>query len=226
MLRAEAREGKLGINLAGQSEIIEAGSKSERLTGMPSQSLQTWSSARAKLLDDIKHAHRLIRGTGAGARAAIQQINQAYVLLLSAQFQGFCRDFHSECADFYVAPVADPGLQHLLLAGLIRGRKIDRGNPNPGNIGSDFGRFIITFWTDILVHRAQNPSRKVALEELNDWRNAIAHQDFSTSMLQAGRPALRLSQVQAWRRACEGLAHSFDEVLKSSIQGLTGTSPW
>jgi len=97
---------------------------------MPSLSLQRWFGERAATLDDLANAHRSVRGSGAGARAATQQINQAYAVLLSAQFQGFCRDLHSECADHLLTPVPDPDLRELLRDNLLFGRKIDRGNPN------------------------------------------------------------------------------------------------
>ena len=193
---------------------------------MPSLSLQKWLAERAVALGDVESAHRSVRGSGPGARAAIQQINQAYALLLAAQFQGFCRDLHSKCADLFVLPVTDPDLSDMLRDNLVFGRKIDRGNPNAGNLGSDFNRFSFVFWSLVDAHRPQNSDRKAALEELNDWRNAIAHQDFPTSMLRAGRPNLTLAQVQSWRKACDGLARSFDDVLHGHLQTLTGVAPW
>ncbi len=193
---------------------------------MPSLSLQRWFAERAVALDDIASAHRSVRGSGPGARAATQQVNQAYAVLLAAQFQGFCRDLHSECADYFVVPVADPDLREMLRRNLLFARKIDRGNPNRGNLGSDFNRFSLAFWPLVDVDRPQNPARKIALEELNDWRNAIAHQDFPAAMLKAGRPSLTLAQVQTWRKACDGLTRSFDNVLHSHLQTLTGAVPW
>jgi len=193
---------------------------------MPSRSLHHWLTDRAGALDEIEGAHRSVGGTGPGRRYATQQINQAYVVLLASQFQAFCRDLHSECADYLVAPVADPDLRRMLLDNLILNRKLDRGNPNPGNLGADFGRFDLPFWPQVDAHRTQNPQRQLALEELNAWRNAIAHQDFAPIMLRAGRPVLHLAQVQAWRKACDGLAQSFDDVLGVHIQNLTGTLPW
>src|SRR5204863_6931974 len=117
-------------------------------------------------------------------------------------------------------------LRELLRNNLVFGRKIDRGNPSPGNLGSDFNRFGISFWALVDVHRPQNLARKVALEEMNEWRNAIAHQDFAASMLKAGRPGLTLAQVQTWRKACDGLARSFEEVLRRHLHILTGAVPW
>lgn len=193
---------------------------------MPSLSLNRWFAKRAGILADVEHAHRSVRGSGPGARAANQQINQAYAVLLSAQFQAFCRDLHSECADQLVVPVADPDLRELLRRNLLFGRKLDRGNPNPGNLGADFSRLSLAFWPLVDAHKVQNPTRKAVLEEMNDWRNAIAHQDFTTAMLKAGRPNLTLAQVQTWRKACDGLARSFDEVLRQHLQTLTSLVPW
>jgi hypothetical protein len=193
---------------------------------MPSLAVQRWFAERAFTLEVVESAHRSVRGSGPGARAATQQINQAYAVLLSAQFQGFCRDLHSECADLVVLPVADPNLRAMLGDNLLFGRKIDRGNPSPGNIGSDVGRFGLAFWSQVDAHHPQNPARKAAVEEMNDWRSAIAHQDFLPAMLRAGRPSLTLAQVQTWRKACDGLARSFEAVMRSHLRTLTGAAPW
>ena len=53
---------------------------------MPSLAFQTWAGVRAAALDDIESAHRALRGTGLGVRAATQQVNYSYTLMLSAQF--------------------------------------------------------------------------------------------------------------------------------------------
>jgi hypothetical protein len=193
---------------------------------MPLLSLRRWAAERAATLGDIENAHRSVRGSGIGARTAAQQINQAYAVLLSAQFQGFCRDLHSECADYLVTLVPHPDLQETLCDNLLFGRRLDRGNPNTGNIGSDFSRFGLRFWALVDACQSENAARRNALEELNEWRNAIAHQDFSASMMRAGRASLTLAQVRGWRKACEGLARTFDEVLRDHLAALVGTAPW
>src|SRR5947208_1008605 len=144
---------------------------------MPSTSFQTWSARRAADLDEIENAHRSVGGTGRGRRVATQQINQAYAVLLSSQFQAFCRDLHTECAKLMVAPVSPPDLQKAMLGNLLFGRKLDHGNPNVGNLGADFNRFGLQIWSAVDADHARNPQRKLALEELNEWRNAVAHQD-------------------------------------------------
>lgn len=193
---------------------------------MPSIAFNDWSVQRVACLDEIEDAHRSVGGTGPGRRYATQQINQAYAVLLSSQFQGFCRDLHMECAFCLVAPVSSQELREMYRLALVLGRKLDRGNPSPGNLGSDFNRFGLPFWPLVDAYRPQNPRRRALLEELNDWRNAIAHQDFAPGMLREGRPALQLLQVQGWRKACEALARSFDGVLHGYISSKTGTAPW
>src|SRR6266545_7713473 len=108
---------------------------------MPSRSLNEWFGARSNALDEIENAHRSVGGTGPGRRTATQQINQAYAMVLASQFQGFCRDLHTECTGLVVAAVTSANFQVILQGNLLLNRQLNRGNPNPGNIGSDFNRF-------------------------------------------------------------------------------------
>jgi hypothetical protein len=152
--------------------------------------LHKWLTDRSTTLDDIESTHRAVRGNGPGARAAIQQINQAYVVLLAAQFQGLCRELHTQCVRFLVAPIPNADHQLAFRINMLLNRKLDRGNPNPGNIGADFGRFTLAFWPLVDAHRTENSSRKTVLEQLNEWRNAIAHHDDFSTVL--GNRTLRL----------------------------------
>ena len=61
------------------------------------------------------------------------------------------------------------------------------------------------------------------LQELNTWRNAIAHQDFGRL---GGSSRIRLAQVRRWRGACDQLARVFERVIHRYLQSLTGVSPW
>jgi hypothetical protein len=116
---------------------------------MPSIAFRDGISARAAALDGIEDAHRSIGGSGPGRRTATQQLNQLYAVMRSSQFQAFCRDLHTECAKSLVAPVSAPDLQEALYANAVFGRKLDTGNPNPGNIGADFNRLRLMFWPTV-----------------------------------------------------------------------------
>jgi hypothetical protein len=191
---------------------------------MPSRALDLWLRGRSRALDEIEQAHRSVGGAGPGRRYATQQINHAYAVLLSAEFQGFCRDLHDDCAAHLVQSGAMASLRVAFEGALVWGRKLNTGNPNPGNIGSDFNRFDLRFRDEVRRADARHESRFERLEELNRWRNAIAPLDFDPRVL--GSEPLRLERVRDWRSACEGLAISFDRVMRIHLHGLTGTSPW
>jgi len=72
----------------------------------------------------------------------------------------------------------------------------------------------------------RNPQRRLALEALNRWRNAIAHNDFTPAMYKGSRVSLHLTEVQEWRKACDGLARSFDNILRAHLHSVTGVAPW
>ncbi len=135
-----------------------------------------------------------------GRRYATLQVNHAYAMLLSSQFQGFCRDLHSEAVQI-VAAVAPASLRHVVAGALLDGRRLDRGNPATGNLGEDFGRLGWLFWGAVHALDSRNVRRHKTLDELNTWRNAIAHQDWS----RVG-PKLRLPVVRRWRSVCSALA--------------------
>lgn len=162
---------------------------------MTSLSLQNWATARSAALDEIENAHSRVGGTARGRRYATQQINHAYAMLLSSQFQGFCRDLHSECVGSLAGAVAPSLLQGIPKVEFVQNRKLDTGNPNPGNIGSDFNRLGLNLWNRVTAHDARNTDRRVRLERLNAWRNAIAHQDFDPAKL-GGTVTLRLETVR------------------------------
>ncbi|HEX8695991.1 MAG TPA: hypothetical protein VF746_26485 [Longimicrobium sp.] len=192
---------------------------------MPSIALQVWQSRGRQALDEVEAAHAAVGGAGRGRRYATQQINQAYVVLLCSQFQKFCRDLHTEGVDHLTSQPAFMPLAMLLNTSIIVGRKLSVGNASPGNIGADFARFGFRFWDEVLRRDRRNGGRQAKLDELVRWRNAIAHQDFTSPML-AGRETLRLSEVRAWRSVCESLAVEFDRVLGLYLLSITGVRPW
>lgn len=192
---------------------------------MSSLSLQKWGTVRVSHLNEIENAHSRVGGTTRGRRYATQQINHAYAVLLSSQFQGFCRDLHSECVDHLAHAVTPAALQAILHAEFVQNRKLDKGNPNPWNIGNDFSRLGLAFWDDVKAHDARNSGRRTQLENLNNWRNAIAHQDFDPAKL-GGSITLRLDTIRTWRRASHHLAVSFDAVMQTHLSFLIGVPPW
>lgn len=191
---------------------------------MGSKSLYKWLTARSRELDEIERAHSAVGGRGPGRRWATRQLNNAYTLILSSQFQGFARDLHSEAVDLLVASISPSSLRRMLDSEFTFGRRLDQGNPTPGNIGSDFGRISPLFWSRVDADDERNRARRNSLEQLVKWRNAIAHQDIDPAILIPS--SVRLETVRTWRRACNGLARSFDRVLQSHLETLLGSVPW
>ena len=192
---------------------------------MGSRALRNWQTRSRKVLDEVEAAHTVVGG-GRGARAfARQQINQAYVVLLSSQFQRFCRDLHDEAAEYLVSRPEHAPLNALVRELLTSGRKLARGNATPSNIGADFERLGISFWDEVRASDSRNATRQRRLEELNTWRNAIAHQDFTSPSLN-GADQVSLAQVRRWRSACSTLAVEFDRVLRLFLRKFYGTDPW
>jgi hypothetical protein len=191
---------------------------------MPSNSLLEWRGIRAVALDEIEAAHVRVGGTARGRRYTTQQINRAYAVLLSSQFQGFCRDLYSECVDYVVGTPATQTRQ-VIRAQFLWGRPFGRGNPQGSAIGSEFGRFGFSFWDEVYALHAQNDRRRELLDELMEWRNAIAHNDFDPARFGLN-PMLLLHQVRTWRSAMNVLAQSFDTVMRVRLTQLLGAAPW
>jgi hypothetical protein len=102
---------------------------------------------------------------------------------------------------------------------------LDRGNAQPSTLQADFARVGIIFWAEMERNDARVRGWRRFLEELNNWRNAIAHQAFDPDRL-GGTTVLQLARVRRWRGVCQRLARLFDEVLRRHLHNLTGTSPW
>ena len=191
---------------------------------MSSNALEKWENERQASLDELEAAHRALGGTGPGRRVTTQQINQAYTVLLVSQFQGFCRDLYSNCVKSVVSIVEPATCQGTCEGALMFNLKLNIGNPNSGNLGSDFGRFGIRFWPKIYELDTRNSARKSRLNELCHWRNAIAHQNFDSPLLTG--ETVRVEQVRNWRSACVQLAPGFDSIMNEHMQIVTGANPW
>lgn len=190
---------------------------------MPSIAFTRWKSGSLRALDEIEAAHRAVAGRGAGRRFARQQIGHAYVVMLSSHFQRFCRDLHSEAADYLMKQLSSAALREVFLNNLVHARKLDSGNPNPGNLGADYARLEMEFWLLVAACDPRTAGRRAKLEELNRWRNAIAHQDFRRV---GGHDGVQLTDVRKWRAACEALAVAFDNAVRRHLTSLVGVAPW
>lgn len=192
---------------------------------MASKALHEWRTTSAKVLDEIEGAHAAVGGPKRGRRVATLRLTHAYVLLLSSQFQRFCRDLHSEAFAWMLnEQTISPGVHATLHWVLTSGRALDRGNPSAENIVRDFQAICPQFRHDVEQHARTNAARWNDLATLNVWRNAIAHHDFTKPKTPS--EVIALTRVRQWRRACNGLAASFDAVVRVSLTQLVGRRPW
>ena len=206
---------------------------------MPSVALQEWQGKRGDQLDELDTAHGAVGGTGPGRRYATGQLNHAYAVAVASQFQGFCRDLHSESADVVAGAIGSLNsagsvnswaIARLVLTALTENRQLDRGNAHPGSVGASFESFDLEIWSAARRLDARTARRSRRLEQLNIWRNAIAHQDFDFSRHQmdvlAGMTRLGLDQVRIFRSCCDQLAVTFDRVLARHLESIVGGRPW
>jgi hypothetical protein len=145
-------------------------------------------------------------------------------VLLAAEFQGFCRELHDESVAVLKAAVP-PSFQRMVGAEFSLFRQLDRGNANPNTLRADFNRFDLDLWPAVDALNPRGPLLRRLLEEMNAWRNAIAHSDFDPVRL-GGTMSLPIRRVRRWRSACHRLARCLDRVLGDRLQQLTGVRPW
>jgi hypothetical protein len=148
----------------------------------------------------------------------VEENLRGYVLLLSAHFQGFCRDLYTECALIIVSRVRAT-LRALVQAQFTANRRLDHGNPNVQNLREDFERF--GFALDLAAADPANPARLIDLSLLNRWRNVAAHH----GTVPAGDP-LHLPSLQTWQNSCDRLATSLDDIMYNELRRILRRAPW
>lgn len=197
---------------------------------MPSSSLSTWVYARTDRVTRLRAAHQALGGTGPGRRWVTDELNQALILRLASEFQGFARDLHDE-AGLFVAECVAPGnlsVQDNLRIPYTFNRKLNQGNADPGTLGSDFGLFGIVLWAGLQARfqdRAKDWNYKLAA--LNMARNGIVHDDAAKiARVQADGWPFTLRSVDRWKAALDGLARGMDHVVSGQLKLVYGTSPW
>lgn len=193
-----------------------------------SLALQQWQTAAAQAFDEIEAAHRAVGGRHPGRRYATQQINFAYVTLLSARFQGFARSLHSQVADVIAAGSLNPNYSVLIQENLTRSRDLDRHNPQPNALANDFGRFGIDVWTELTALDRRTVGRRAKLVQLVEWRNAIAHHDYEQKLAagKLSRTNVDLGACTDWRSVLNQLAKGLDQVSAEQCEALGLPRPW
>ncbi|SRR5579875_1836515 len=185
---------------------------------MPSAALLYWQTERLPRLQQVDLQCAASLAAMPPNPHLIDENLRGYVVLLSAHFQGFCRDLCTEAA-VVIASKVRPSLRILIREQFTANRQLDRGNPSLQNIRRDFERFGFTL--DLAVDPA-NVRRLADLSALNEWRNVAAHQG---TKVPAGVP-LDLPSLRSWRASCDGLATSLDTILYNQLRKILRRAPW
>ena len=201
-----------------------------------SPALAEWFNSRRANVDELIRAHAAVgnAGPGAGAgrppKAGTEQINEALVLRITTEFQGFVRDLldlttikivrGSGCATQFQAQVIAMG---------SRDRMIDRGNPHLDAIKKDFGRLgLANVGADLAATNPKHAEDKAALQTLVELRNAIAHDDrdklasFASDGITATKGYATTARASLGRiaRALDGVAWDY------LLQAFPAVHPW
>ena len=187
---------------------------------MPSVALQDWQNVRMHRLAEFDAQCASTFGLSSVPNLADENL-RGYVMLLSAHFQGFCRDLHSECIQVFsnAAPIH---LQGVIQLQCRAGRELDSANPKLESIRKDFGRFELDLSVVLGVNPA-NPLRITHLGHLNLWRNYIAHHK---GILPGHGGPFSLTTVRVWKSSCDGLAVELDSIMYNRLQTIIGRPPW
>jgi hypothetical protein len=185
---------------------------------MPSLSLQHWRTERMRNLHELDGQCAASIALAPPNPRLSEENLRGYILLLSAHFQGFCRDLYTECAQIVCATMP-PALQSMIQMQSTSSLALDRGNPNRENIRRDLERFGAPLnW---VAADPANLARLRDLERLNGWRNVAAHHNVVPP---GGLPSH--ADLQDWRDSCDGLATFLDGFMYNRLQAALGLAPW
>src|SRR5690242_19021468 len=107
---------------------------------MPSNALKQWLTVQSGELDRMEEAHQTIGGSAPGRRWRLQHLNDAYIVLLAAHFQSYCRSLHSEAVSAFAAATQPTAARTPVLEVMLADRRLDRGNATSENIRGDFSK--------------------------------------------------------------------------------------
>ena len=186
---------------------------------MPSASLRIWQTDRIPRIAEFEKQCAAATALAIPNPQLEDENHRGLIMLLSAHFQGFCRDLYTECAMILSARIMNPSIKILFQQQYTAGRKLDTGNPNLENIRMDFERY--GFVLDLEAADPANAPRITHLGKLNKLRNVAAHHGHVPP---GGIPDL--PTIQSWRISCEGLATSLDGVMYNQLRTVLNKRPW
>lgn len=207
-------------------DVARAGIRYQR-----SLALDGWQGSRRQSLEVLELANRHVgRIAGPGRPSDIgRPLAHAYVLQLVGDFQGFARQLHDLAAQALIASSGADGRHHAeLVLAVTRGRALDRGNADLRALQQDFRRLGI----DSLRQRLSTVDNRwqadrIALEQLTELRNAIAH-GHTGQIAELRRRGIR--DTRSWARSrrphLARIAAALDRVVWDHLHETFEREPW
>ena len=192
---------------------------------MPSNSLVQWQNSRLPRLNFVD-AQNVTLATAAPPNPQLVDENlRGFVMLISAHFQGFCRDLHTECVQA-VANAVPPSMLLIFQTLCEAGRELESANAKYSSIKADFERFGFDLTAALHFNpatAATNDALITQINHLNIWRNYAAHHNNLAPKY--GGPFL-LPTIQTWKNSCNDFAIVLDGVMYHRLLAITGVAPW
>lgn len=196
---------------------------------MNSPALAAWRSSRLGRLDRLLAVHPDSTGSGTDPAVA-EEWTHALILRLASEFQGFCRDLHTDASKAVARALAasDEEIRLLILVGLTTDRSLNRSSADPQTLAKDFARFRITLWVALEErHPRSVPLWHEGLRYLHLARNGVVHDDLGKlASVQAEGWELKLGTVVRWRNLLDEIVTAMDDVVSTAIADLFGNIRW
>jgi hypothetical protein len=185
----------------------------------PSQALQEWNTTRRIKLDKVEGQCVWAAGLVPADPEMVDEHLRAYVTLLSAHFQGFCRDLYTEASLKVADRIKKVGLRPIVQAQFAAGLQLDKKNPTLDALSEDFGRFGIAGLRTAVGTGPPADTHKGRLKALNGCRNKCAHGEPAI-------PGLLLANIQDWRNSCDWFAARLNTVVYDKLWVAFRGAPW
>jgi hypothetical protein len=150
---------------------------------------------------------------------AVDEQLRAYATLLSAHFQGFCRDLYTEASLKVVARIKQSGLRPIVQTQFTAALKLGKGNPTLDTLSEDFSRLGIENLRQAIGTEPAADTHKGRLKALIDCRNKCAHGEPVI-------PELQLTSLQDWRTSCDWLATKLNAIVYNHLRAAFRAAPW
>jgi len=159
-------------------------------------------------------------GNGSGQPVVCRREPARVRRLLSAHFQGFCRDLYAEAAQVITFRVRQ-SLQVLVQDQFVAHCGLDHKNATLDTLAGDFNRFGLDLRRELAADPADQ-IRRQHLAALNLWRNVAAH----WGRVAHDRRAVDLASDSDWQQSCDGLATVLDGIVYNRLRKLLRRKPW